>query len=149
MDAIIEQKTRTKRTLSCLVVVGAFHSPDHLDKAAKVAWGKFTEDMKKQGWHLIDDQVYLDGPRPYVPLRTLPKLSEQMKMHPYEVIQEVPTLETAEKWMYLLKADFWRDLPRAEFLVTSPGEMPVEYPTTVQNAINAVSDSYLEIPGRN
>lgn len=136
MDAIIEQKTRTRKTLRVGFVVGAYPKPEFVQKAANGAWGKFQEDMAKQGWHYIDGPVTWKGPQPHIPLKTLPKVSEQAKMNPLSLITEVPPLEEAENWIYFLEADFWRDLPKAEFLVTSPGEMPVNYPDEIQRRLN-------------
>lgn len=141
MDAIIGQKTRTVKKLRVGFVIGAYPKPDFVQKSARAAWGKFLEDMGKQGWHYTDSPITWQGPQPHIPLKTLPKVAEQMKRNPFEFVQEVPTLETAENWIYFLEAEFWRDLPKAEFLVTSPGEMPVDYPEEIKRRINASADA--------
>lgn len=137
METIIEHKTRTKKSLRVGFVVGAYPKPDFVQKAAQVAWDKFLTDMGKQNWHYLGGEVEWKGPQPHIPLRTLPSVVAQAKMHPSEFITEVPSLEESEKWIYFLEAEFWRDLPRAEFLVTSPGEMPVDYPDEIKRRINA------------
>lgn len=135
MELLVPKRTKTERTLRVGFVVGAYPSEDHVRKAAHVAWDKFLRDMAKQDWTYMGGEVEFEGPMPHIPLRTLPSVSEQAKRHPSEFIAEVPTLETAEHWIYFLSAKFWRELPWAEFLVTSPGEMPVDYPDEIKRKI--------------